>query len=230
MIRLENRYFFHLINYFLSSIEIEVPNPINIFFRYFPNRRIRSRTQSDTTSPRSTRCVWDQSLKTRSIPINSRTISDPANRFPYLLQSAPTKQTVGSILPRISRSAENIASSYEVSARYPRGQQRPSGLASGHNALLLRHKELVEASKRSGNPWHQRRKTDPHLLSDPRNPELNLTYLHRLYPSLLRVPNKHSHFCSYGPSCGQNRCGQEVTSIMKANRKCLDWFNTWVDD
>ena len=162
--------------------------------------------------------------------INSRIATHSADRLPYLLQSGPSHQTVGNLLPRISRSAENITSNHDAISRYPRGQQRPTGLASGHHALLLRHKEIVEASKRTGNVWHQRRKTDPHFINDPRNSEFSVAYLNRVYPSLLRVSDRHSQFPSYDVMTSQKRCGQEVTSVMKANRKCLEWFDTWVDD
>ena len=162
----------------------------------------------------------------------SRNPPASAEGLPYLFQRIPRQLPMGNLLPRISRSAENIAltSSYEIPTRYPRGQQRPTGLASGHHALLLRHKEIVDASKKTERLWHQRRKTDLHVINDVRNErvDLNTKYLRKVYPTFLRVSDHPAH--SYDVTSSQKRCGQEVASLMKANRKCLDWFNTWVDD
>lgn len=199
--------------------------------RYFPNGRVRSHTQIDNISPRTSRCMWDQSLRTRSITINSRPSHSASDSLPFLMRtSTPQHHSTRSLFPRISRSAENIAlaSNYELTTRYPRGQQRPTGLASGHHALLLRHKEIVEASKRSPDPWRRRKNTEHYDQECTKSNRFDsgVRYRNKPHQSLMHAPN----YLSLDDHRSRRRCGQEVESLMKANRKCLDWFNTWVDD
>ena len=137
--------------------------------------------------------------------------------------STPQQRCVRNVLPRISRSAENAANTnaYEIPMRYPRGQQRPTTLVSGHHALLLRHREIVEASRKTHDTWKRHRRAD-----DCKRVDTYSKYRSQAYPSSMRGRLRALN----DDSRSRRRCGQEVESVMKANRKCLEWFNTWIND
>lgn len=186
-----------------------------------------SRLKSQPSSSSMSRPFWDQSLKTKSINTNARTL---IHRRPLdSRHSVSSNHTNTSWLPRLTKSREKSSPQYEASSsspsRYPRGQQRPTSMASGHHALLQRHRKLVEASKRQPR--------DRYSYAGPGDFILDETFYN---PNpLVRTPGafspvNHMRLLEY-----QNKlyrgCSQEAGMISKvAHQKCQEWLNTWVED
>ncbi|CAK8671304.1 unnamed protein product [Clavelina lepadiformis] len=195
--------------------------------RSLTDDRLRRRSARESTPPSVQRQFWDHSLKTRSIAISSQHSSRQTP--PYVGQNLSA-----GILPRISRSAENM-SAYELPARYPRGQQRPTGLASGHHALLLRHRQILEASHREQQEikWRQAHYGNPNLFFSNKEmtPNLSATYFKRTNHNQ-RIGQTTLPANSTSPYyvIMQKRCSQEAASLNRVNKKCKEWFNTWVED
>ena len=171
-----------------------------------------------------TKPFWDQSLKTRSIPTNPRAIVQ--QKTVDLRYSVSPTHTNTSWLPRLSKSIDSSSCTYEsTSHRYPRGQQRPTSMASGHQALLLRHRKLVEASKRPPRDRWSYVAPGDFILDDV---AYQPTTLNRT--SRASSPNNHIRLLEY-QSKMQRGCGQEAGLASKAaHQKCQEWLNTWVED
>ncbi|XP_078486427.1 uncharacterized protein LOC100182494, partial [Ciona intestinalis] len=179
--------------------------------------------------PRVTnRTFWDHSLKTQGITITQKRQSYPYQP-PILPRTAPPSTCH---LPRISRSADS-ASGFEIPTRYPRGQQRPTTIASGHNALLLRHKQILESANRAARDvaWSRARQQDAEMLTSLKRRHHDVT---------IRLPCESGQYPSRQYPLNWNkllsgdvtmRCGQQASmTSLKANKKCEDWLNSWAVD
>jgi len=198
----------------------------SLIHRHLLEKRWRSRIASENALPGNHRPCWDHSLRTKSLVINSRAPVGASTPTHYL-KYPPVPPAV---LPRLTRSAENNAG-LEIPTRYPRGQQRPTGLASGHQALQERHRQILEASLNPRHPvtWTRHRMTQAQEAYN--NPYYELQSQHLLERNRFVLPRSitsaRNHYNHDGTI--QQRCSQQA-SLLRSNQKCIAWFDTWVDD
>jgi len=201
-----------------------------------------SRLKSAHPHSSSNRSFWDHSLRTKSINANnvrsnrqhspSRPI-DSRHSVSRPVDSRQSSSHPNTRLPRLTKDPPG-SPSYETSSnnRYPRGQQRPTSMASGHHALLLRHQKLVEASRRQprdrmsyAGPSSDFMLDDSPLYQHPPTSSRTTRAISPVHNMRLLAAEYHSKMYPRG-------CSQEAGNMISkvAHQKCQDWLNTWIED